>query len=92
MSNSGYGYDKLQIKNLFSIRRHSYAITIINNTFQANSVIKGLIYIDSSFIPSTIEIRGNVFNHNFAYLATSAIYIRRDVVDFHYQVPWPGNN
>ena len=54
-------------------------------------MIKGLIYIQTSEVPTTIDISGNFINHNFAYLATSAIHIRRDVYYFRYENPWPGN-
>lgn len=37
----------LQIKNLLSIRRHQYTLSLVNNTFNTNSAIKGLVYIET---------------------------------------------
>ena len=37
----------LQIKNLISIRENQNSIVITENTFQYNSVVKGLIYIEN---------------------------------------------
>lgn len=39
---------RLQIKNLISIRNHSNQLIIANNTFDSNSAVKGVLYIDQA--------------------------------------------
>ena len=78
---------KLQIKNLFSIRQHSYPVTFEGNSFIANSVIKGLIYIDTVIVDTTvsypyIQISNNYFEQNMGYYGTSAVYIRGNIDNF----------
>ncbi|TNV88206.1 hypothetical protein FGO68_gene9945 [Halteria grandinella] len=75
---------RLQIKNLLSIRNHSNGVMLLNNTFEQNSVVKGLVYIqvtprvDSQSLGfrSQIIIANNTFDTNMAYLDSSAIFIR----------------
>jgi hypothetical protein len=38
--------NRLQIKNLISIRNHSNQLIIANNTFDSNSAVKGVLYIE----------------------------------------------
>jgi hypothetical protein len=38
--------NRLQIKNLISIRNHSNQLIIVNNTFDSNSAVKGVLYIE----------------------------------------------
>jgi len=78
-----------QMKNLISIRGHSYHVTLSGNTFTANSVVRGVVYIETESVAETamnqplILISGNTFEQNFAYLGSSAIFIRKMIADFN---------
>ncbi|CDW85402.1 UNKNOWN [Stylonychia lemnae] len=83
-ANDAYNSSFAQLKHLISIQNQLGSIQIRKNTFQGNSVIKGIINIDGTKNPEKIDpevqdilIEENVFNQNFAYLSTIAIHIRR---------------
>ena len=39
-----------QMKNLISIRGHSYPVTLSGNTFTANSAVRGVVYIETDSV------------------------------------------
>ena len=51
-------------------------IEIANNTFSDNSVVKGLIYIQSYTRTSPVIILGNEFENTFSYYSAAAIFAR----------------
>jgi hypothetical protein len=62
---------------MISIRNTPHQIVIVNNTFYNNSVVKGVIYIESSDRASLpVLIASNTFTLNSAYFSTVGIYIR----------------
>ena len=61
---------------------NSHLVTIENNTFAGNAVVKGVIYIEGDpdqedFLAPGIFINSNTFYSNFAYFGTSSIAIKR---------------
>ena len=72
----------LQIKNLISIRKNKFSITIAKNTFSKNSVIKGLIYIENlkefQAADQLVLIYDNTFEKTATFFDTSAIFIRHE--------------
>lgn len=53
-----------------------HAIVIAENTFQSNSAVKGLVYIDSPHRSQPLFIYKNIFTNNIAYFGTVGIFIR----------------
>ncbi|CDW84918.1 UNKNOWN [Stylonychia lemnae] len=72
--------DKYQLKHLISIQGHLHGIHIIGNTFSQNTVIKGLINIQTEENlqqgANSILIARNTFTQNAAYFQTVGIHIR----------------
>ena len=72
--------NKLQIKNLISIRENRYNVRIIGNTFFNNSVVKGLIYIENyeeQWINGKhIIVFNNTFQYTATFYSTSVLFIR----------------
>ena len=65
------------MRNMISIKQTPNPIVIVNNTFYNNSVVKGVIYIESedrAGIP--LLIAGNNFTRNSAYYDAIGIFIR----------------
>jgi hypothetical protein len=38
--------NRVQLKNLISIRNHQNQVILVNNTFDNNQAVKGVVYID----------------------------------------------
>jgi hypothetical protein len=70
----------LQIKNLISIRQNQFTVKIIENIFNKNSGIKGLVYIENlkEFTTNSqyIVIYANIFSSTATFFGNSAIFIR----------------
>ena len=64
------------MKPLISIINTPYQITITDNTFDKNTVVKGLVYIESAHRSYPVLIAANTFTNNAAYFGTIGIYIR----------------
>jgi hypothetical protein len=65
-----------QMRNLISIINTTNTIIISDNTFSANTVVKGAIYIQSEYRNYPVLISSNTFSQNAAYFGAMAIYIR----------------
>lgn len=65
-----------QMRNLISIIGTDYQIVIAENTFNDNSAVKGLIYIDSNHRTKPLFIYKNTFINNIGYFGTVSIFIR----------------
>ena len=65
------------MKTLISIINTPYTIKITDNIFTKNTVVKGLIYIESQHRLNPILISTNTFTSNAAYYGTIGIHIRQ---------------
>lgn len=65
------------MRNLISIINTPHIIIIESNNFTSNSVVKGIIYIQSNVRTNPIIIAANTFSSNAAYFDTVGIYIRQ---------------
>ena len=84
----------LQLKNLISIRKNAQTVKLLENTFEFNSVVKGLVYIENTYEMSANEnfvlVYGNVFNYTATFFETSAIFIRSETnIDMETYEPSP---
>ena len=67
----------LQVKNIISVRNHSASIKLVNNTFETNSVVNGVVYLELVNTDSTYAlVTNNTFDSNMAYVGTSALIVR----------------
>jgi len=81
LASDGYTREyMMQQKGLITIVNSQYStqgtIEIADNTFSDNSVIKGLIYIQSYARTSPVIIFGNEFEYTFSYYSAATIFAR----------------
>jgi hypothetical protein len=68
--------DTLQVKSLIVVLENVGSIEIVQNTFNKNSAVKGVIYIENLEDMKYVLIHGNTFNYTATFFDASAIFIR----------------
>mmetsp|Transcript_9850 Transcript_9850/g.9703 ORF Transcript_9850/g.9703 Transcript_9850/m.9703 type:complete len:114 (+) Transcript_9850:2344-2685(+) len=64
------------MRNILSIRNTPFQITIVDNTFDSNDVVKGVVYLESEHRETAVLIADNTFTYNFAYFSAIGVFIR----------------
>lgn len=69
--------DEMQIRSIISITSHAHQVTIVDNTFSANTGTKGVVYLDLyDRLDHPLTVSGNQFTGNAGYADASALHIR----------------
>jgi len=87
--------DKLQLKHVISITEHEHTIAIMGNTFQGNTAVKGVVYIELEEAQlsnsNPVLFYKNTFAKNAAYFGTSALFVRSKGTNVESHITSDGN-